>query len=56
MIDEITFKAYEISYVFGNEEREIEFSLGTIKNGFWGENILWFLPLLVKMEQENQVF
>jgi len=39
MIDEITFKAYEISYVFGNEEREIEFSLGTIKNGFWGENI-----------------
>lgn len=39
MIDKITFKAYEISYVFGNEEHEIEFNLGTIKNNFWGENI-----------------
>ncbi|MDR6514445.1 AAA family ATPase [Chryseobacterium camelliae] len=39
MIQKIRFYAYEISHVFGNEEREIELSLGTIKNDFWGENI-----------------
>ena len=39
MIQNITFNANEISYIFGNEEHEIEINLGSIKDGFWGENI-----------------
>jgi ABC-type multidrug transport system ATPase subunit len=39
MIQNITFNANEISYIFGNEEREIEINLGSIRDGFWGENI-----------------
>lgn len=39
MIQNITLKAYELSYLFGDNDREIELNLGSVKDNFWGENI-----------------
>ena len=39
MIEKININPIELDYLFGNQEENIEISLGSIKNEFWGDNI-----------------
>lgn len=39
MIEKILINPVELDYLFGKQEENIEISLGSIKNEFWGDNI-----------------
>lgn len=39
MIEKIIINPIELDYLFRNQEKNIEISLGSIKNDFWGDNI-----------------